>query len=231
MIVSAIIAGLLLGLSQAPIVVALPADANSVVVTHVASDYFPNAKSDLTPFNVDARYVGYSPETQSWLTKIDPSTGKTDEEKAILIIEAAYAHAFDPLNPDMAADLAALLAAVDGNAPPSTIQRRSSFQVSAAHAIKWASCAGVFSCLSGTTCTFSLDIGKAPRSHCENQGGSNCCISWSNYNIRAGFFSTTWTTCNSEVQAEHKSDASCEGYGTNDQGGDVCLSNRANGCT
>lgn len=39
------------------------------------------------------------------------------------------------------------------------------------------------------------------------------------------------TACNSEVQAELMSDASCEGYGTSDQGGDVCLSNRANGCT
>ncbi|KFY84539.1 hypothetical protein V500_09224 [Pseudogymnoascus sp. VKM F-4518 (FW-2643)] len=216
MIVSAIIAGILLGLSQGPIANALPADANSVVVTHVASDYFPKAKGDLTRFNVDVRYVGYSPETQSWLANINPSSGKTDEETAILLIEAAYAHAFDPLNPDMAADLAALIAAIAGDAPPSTIERRSSFQVSVAHAVKWASCAGVFSCLSGTTCTFSLDIGKAPRSRCENQGGSNCCISWSNYNIRAGFFSTTWTTCNSEVQAEHKSDASCEGYGTSD---------------
>lgn len=231
MIISAITAGLILGLSQAVIVAALPADANNVVVTHVASDYFPNAKGDLTPFNVNVRYVGYSPETQSWLASIDPSFGKTDEEIAILLIEAAYARAFDPLNPDMAADLAALLAAIAGDAPPSTIERRSSFQVSAAHAVKWASCAGVFSCLSGTTCTFNLDIGKAPRSHCENRGGSNCCISWSTYNIRAGLFSTTWTARNSEVQAEHKSDASCEGYGTSDQGGDVCLSNRANGCT
>ncbi|OBT56503.1 hypothetical protein VE04_03152 [Pseudogymnoascus sp. 24MN13] len=236
MTVSAIITVLLLALSQDFIVAAIPAAAipaaaNSVVVTHVASDYFPNAKGDLTRFDVDARYVGYSSETQSWLASIDPSSGKTDEEIATQLIEAAYAHAFNPLDPDMAADLTALLAAVAGSEPPSTIEHRSSFEVSVAHAVKWASCAGVFSCLSGTTCTFSLDIGKAPRSHCENQGGSNCCISWSNYNIRAGFFSTTWTTCNSEVQAEQKSDASCEGYGTNDQGGDVCLSNRANGCT
>ncbi|OBT63710.1 hypothetical protein VE03_06184 [Pseudogymnoascus sp. 23342-1-I1] len=231
MIVSTIITGLLLGLSHSPAVVALPAEANSVVVTHIASDYFPNAKGDLTHFNVDARYVGYSPETQSWLANIDPSSGKTDEEKAILLIEAAYAHAFDPLDADMATDLTALLAANAGSAPVSTIERRSSFQVSVAHAVKWASCAGVFSCLSGTTCTFNLNIGKAPRSQCQNQGGSSCCISWSDYNIRVGFFSTTWTACNSEVQAEQKSDASCEGYGTSDQGGDVCLSNRANGCT
>lgn len=185
MIVSAITTGLIFGLSHAPTIIALPDNANSIVVTHVASDYFPNAKGDLTSFNVDARYVGYSSETQSWLASIDPSSGKTDEEIAILLIEAAYAHSFDPLNPDMVADLAAFLAAVAGTVPVTTIERRSSFQVSAAHAVKWASCAGVFSCLSGTTCTFSLDIGKAPRSHCENRGGSNCCISWSTYNIRA----------------------------------------------
>ncbi|KFY57734.1 hypothetical protein V497_05310 [Pseudogymnoascus sp. VKM F-4516 (FW-969)] len=235
MFISTIIIGLI-GLSHIPIALTLPTETNSVDITHIASDYFPNAKRDLTRFNVDARYAGYSAETRSWLASIDPSSGKTDEEKAILILEAAYAHKFDPTNPDMAADLAAFLAAVAGNGPvhsstERSIERRSSFQVSVAHAVKWASCAGVFSCLSGTTCTFSIDIGKAPRSHCQEQGGSNCCISWSNYNVRAGFFSTTWTACNSEVQAEHKSDASCEGYGTNDQGGDVCLSNRANGCT
>ncbi|OBT82427.1 hypothetical protein VE02_09385 [Pseudogymnoascus sp. 03VT05] len=112
MFLSGISTGILLGLFQDPIVVALPADANSVVVTHIASDYFPNAKGDLTRFNVDARYVGYSLETQSWLASIDPSSGKTDEEIAIQLIEVAYAHAFDPLDPDMAADLAALLAAV-----------------------------------------------------------------------------------------------------------------------
>ncbi|KFY13243.1 hypothetical protein V492_03389 [Pseudogymnoascus sp. VKM F-4246] len=111
MIISLIAVGLLLGLSYDHIVHALPADVSSVVVTHIASDYFPNTKGDLSSFNVDARYVGYSPETQSWLTNIDPSTGKTDGEKGILLIEAAYAHVFDPLNPDMAADLAALLSA------------------------------------------------------------------------------------------------------------------------
>lgn len=162
MIISAITAGLLLGLSQSPIAIAFPTDANGVVVTHVASDYFPNAKGDLTPFNVDARYVGYSTETQSWLTSIKLSSGKTDEEKAILIIEAAYAYAFNPLDPNMATDLAAILAAVAGSTttPPSTVERRSLFQVSAAHAVKSASCAGVFSCLSGTTWRLAWILGR-----------------------------------------------------------------------
>lgn len=60
MIISTITAGLIFGLSHSPAVIALLVNANSIVVTHVASDYFPNAKGGLTPFNVDARYVGYS---------------------------------------------------------------------------------------------------------------------------------------------------------------------------
>ncbi|KAJ5799813.1 uncharacterized protein N7518_001881 [Penicillium psychrosexuale] len=77
--------------------------------------------------------------TEAWLTSLDPHSANSDEEKARILTEAAYAKKF----------------------------------------------------------------------------------SWSTYNVRAGFFSTTWTACNQEVQAEHKTSASCEGFGTSDQGGDV----------
>lgn len=237
MIFPTIIAGLLVGLSQFPGGLAQPtspANATGFIITHAASDYFPHAKGDLTPYDVDVHYVGYDADTQSWLTALNPASGASDRHKAIMMTEAAYAKPFDETDPDMTDDVNSLLAAVAGNTTTSSLERRaagSSFKVATAHAVKWTSCAGVLSCLSGTTCSFSLNVGKAPRSQCQSQGGSNCCISWSNYNIRAGFFSTTWTTCNSEVTAEKRSTASCEGYGSGSQGGDVCLSNRANGCT
>lgn len=229
---SSIIASLLLGISQIPSAVAQPVDTNSFIITHVASDYFPHAKGDLSPFDVAVEYIGYNASTQSWLTALDPASGASDEAKAIMMTEAAYAKPFNVLDPDMTEDVAFLLAAVAGNTT-TALERRSgsTFQTASAHAVKWSTCAGVLSCLSGTTCSFSIDVSKAPRSKCQSQGGQNCCISWSNYNIRAGFFSATWTSCNSEVSAEKISDASCEGYGSSSQGGDVCLSNRGTGCT
>ena len=227
----AIVASILLGLSQIPNSVAQPVNASSFIITHVASDYFPNTKSDLSAFDVDVQFVGFNATTQSWLTGLDPASGSSDKEKAMLITAAAYAKPFDANDPDMTEDVNSLLAAIDGNA--AAVQKRdgSSFSVSTAHAVLWSSCGALFSCLSGTTCTFSLDVGKAPRSQCQAQGTSTCCISWSDYSVSAGFFSTTWTTCNAEVEAQDQSSASCEGYGSSAQGGDVCLSNRASGCT
>lgn len=228
---SAIIPSLLLGLSQIHSSIAQPVNASSVTVTLAASDHFPHAKGDLSPFDVDVKYVGYNASTQSWLTSLNPASGASDEEKAMIMTEAAYAKPFDADDPDMTADVNSLLATIAGNATALEKRDGSSFKVVAGHAVKWAACAKVFGCLSGSTCTFTLNVGKAPRSQCQSQGGSNCCISWSDYNVRVGFFSTTWTTCNDEVTAQQMSTASCEGYGSSSQGGDVCLSNRANGCT
>lgn len=147
-----------------------------------------------------------------------------------MLTEAAYARKFDEAHPDMAEDVQSLLSAVAGNASTS-LSKRSSFRTDSRHAVIWSSCASFFSCISGTTCSFNLQVNRAPRSHCEQHGGSNCCISWSTYDVRVGFFSATWTACKDEVAAEHKTRASCEGFGSSDQGGDVCLSERANGCT
>ncbi len=150
----------------------------------------------------------------------------------MMITAAAYAKPFDTNDPDMTEDVNSLLAAINGNV--TVVQKRqagSHFKIAAAHAVAWQTCSHLFACLSGDTCSFSVAIGQAPRSQCQAQGTSTCCISWSNYNVRAGFFSTTWTTCNDEVTAQKRSLASCEGYGSSAQGGDVCLSNRANGCT
>ena len=233
MFTSTIVTGLLLGLFQISSGAALPApaeDATGFVISHVASDYFPHSKGDLSPFNIDVHFANYDADTKSWLTGLNPHSGATDEDKARMLTEAAYARKFDEADPDMADDVQAMLATIAGNST-STLTKRSNFVTDSKHAVIWSACASFFSCISGTTCTFDLQTHKAPRSHCEQQGGSNCCISWSTYNVRVGFFSTTWTACNNEVQAEGKTSASCEGYGSGDQGGDVCLSNRANGCT
>ena len=209
-----------------------PDNTGNFIITHKVSDYFPHAKSDLSRFNVDAQFMGYNATTQSWLTGLDPASGSSDQEKAQMIIAAAFAKPFDANDPDMTGDVNSLLAAVNGNA--TTLHKRqpgSSFITGRGHAVTWGACASFFSCVSGTTCTFQLNIGSAPRSQCQAQGGSNCCISWSNYKVRVGFFTSTWTTCNDEFDAQQLTDGSCEGYGGDAQGGDVCLSNRAGGCT
>ena len=235
-----VIVGALLGLSQ--IGVAQPVNAtNSIIIKHIASDLFPNAKGDLSPFDVHVQYSGYDASTQSWLTGLNPASGTSDEEKAIIMTEAAYAKPFNANDPDMTEDVKFLLAAVAGNATALERRDSSSFQLSTKHALNWAACSAFISCVTGTSCGLGIDIGEAPRSQCESHGGSSCCISWSNYNVRALFFSITWTTCNNEVDAQQKklkqrSSAqdpyySCEGYGSSAQGGDVCISNRATGCT
>ena len=228
-----IIASLLLGLSQIQSAVAQPVNASSVTITHLASDYFPNAKGDLSPFDVDVQFTGFNATTQSWLAGLNPASGASDEEKARLMTAAAYAKPFDANDPNMTEDVDSLLAAVAGNAT-TAVQKRtgtSYFTVAAGHAVVWHACQAFFGCVSGTTCTYSIAQNEAPRSQCQQVGSSTCCISWSNYNVQAGFFSTTWTTCNAEVTAQGDSSASCEGHGSSAQGGDVCLSNRATGCT
>ena len=232
MLSSAIITGLLLGLAKLHGGVAQPVDVDdSIIITHDASDHFPDAIGDLSAFDVDVKYTGYDDATQEWLASLDPASGTTDEEKARILTEAAYAKPFDENDPDMTADVDAMLATIAGNTTALDRRDGSTFRTSAAHAIVWTSCSAFFACVSGTTCNFSIDVGKAPRSQCQSQGGQNCCISWSSYNVKVGFFSRTWTNCNEEVKDAGISKASCEGYGGSAQGGDACLSNRASGCT
>ncbi|KAJ6078942.1 hypothetical protein N7467_008695 [Penicillium canescens] len=218
MFTSTIITSLILGLTQLPSSYALPSN-----------------RSNQKGLHNQPRRIGLLPartERPKRLRRgpLNPHGGASDEDKARMLTEAAYTKKYDDNDVDMSNDVQALLAHVAGNST-SAIEKRSSFVTSAAHAVIWEPCKGFFACIAGETCTFDQDIGKAPRSHCESHGGSNCCISWSTYNVRAGFFATTWTTCNEEVKAEGKTSASCEGYGSSDQGGDVCLSNRASGCT
>ena len=208
----------------------------AVVVMHNAIDIFPLSKGDLSAWDVAARFRGYNQSMKSWLTAQDPHSGTTGEEKAQILMSVAYAKPFDHGDADMAGDVADLLGAIAGETPDQTAARLtlegrdSRYIISKAHVILWHACQSFFSCVSGTTCHFDIQVGKAPRSECQSQGGQSCCISWSTYKVQAGFFSRTWTNCNAEVNNEHLSSASCEGKGSN-KGGDVCLSNRASGCT
>lgn len=238
---SAVIVGALLGFSQIPSGIAQPVNASTFIIKHIASDYFPDAKGDLSPFDVHVQYAGYDATTRSWLTGLDPASGTSDKEKAIMMTEAAYAKPFNANDPDMSEDVSYLLAAVAGNSTVVERSENSIFSLSNSHTINWNACAVFLSCASGATCGVEINPGQAPRSHCESHGGSNCCLSWSSYKVRVGFFSTSWTTCNNEVEAaneklKQRSPAdngyySCEGYGGDAQGGDVCFSNRATGCT
>jgi hypothetical protein len=123
---------------------------------------------------VDVRYVGYTPATESWLTAINPHGGASDEDEARML--TYLAKKYDDNDVDMSNEVQALLAHVAGNST-SAIEKRSSFVTSAAHAVIWEACNGFFACIAGETCTFDQDIGKAPRSHCESHGRSNCYIS------------------------------------------------------
>jgi hypothetical protein len=232
-------AAVILGLASVKIAFASPSPApvnefatdGGIVITHKAADYFPHVVGDLSPWDISTRFTGYNSTMESWLTSLDPHSGATDEDKAKTLMSVAFAKPFDPSDKDMVDDMQALLDTVAGRTTSRAVaERDSQFVVSASHVVLWHACAAFFSCVSGTTCSFNLQIGQAPRSQCQSQGGQNCCISWSTYNVQAGFFSTTWTTCNQEVSDDGDSSASCEGKSST-QGGDVCLSNRATGCT
>ena len=108
-----------------------------------------------------------------------------------MITEVVYVKLFNASDLDITKDVKNILAAVASNLTTLEKRQRIIFQTAAAHAVKWAKCASVLSCLSGATCGFSLETNKAPRSHCQVEGGSSCCISWSTYNVKAAFFSTT----------------------------------------
>ncbi|KAH6885197.1 hypothetical protein B0T10DRAFT_492169 [Thelonectria olida] len=226
----------------ATVAVAVPAPASTkqfdtdggFIVTHNAVDYFPHATGDLSPWDIAVRFTGYNSTMEEWLTSLDPSFGANDEEKAKILVSAAYVKPFDKNDPDMVGEVEALLGAVAGETTEDVAKRiekrNTQYIVSLSHVVVWHACEAFFSCVSGATCSFSIDVGKAPRSQCQSQGGQNCCISWSTYKVQAGFFSRTWTNCDVDVQNSGHSSASCEGK-SDSTGGDVCLSNRASGCT
>ncbi|KAH9844589.1 hypothetical protein Tdes44962_MAKER07288 [Teratosphaeria destructans] len=216
---------------------------NTFIVSMSAADAFPDALGDVSVFDIDVEYGGYESSAQSWLESLSPSTASTDEEKAQILTAAAYGSPFDTTNADMLADYTALLAAVAGNntlatangfgtSTTSALQARATntFVTSAKHAVIWHTCASFFSCAMGVTCNYEVTPNSTPRDKCEKIGGQNCCISWSTTTVKIGFFKRTWNECNAEVTDEKLTKASCEGHGKT-AGGDVCISNRAKGCT
>ncbi|KAF5857416.1 hypothetical protein ETB97_005800 [Aspergillus alliaceus] len=93
MLPSTIFTGLV-GLAQISSSVAQPVisdDSTDIIISHAASDFFPNAKGDLSCFDVDVQYSGYDADTRLWLTALNPGSGTTDEEKATIQTEAVYA--------------------------------------------------------------------------------------------------------------------------------------------
>lgn len=231
--------GLVLGLTGAA-VAGLPSaeemfpSTGGVILHHNAIDYFPHALSDISKWDLAVHYTGYGAEKEAWLQSLDPSTGADDREKAAILVAATYAKEFSEHDEDMVADRDALILAIKGQsvAPAKSLldKRFTQYIVSHSHVVVWHACKAFFACVSGTTCQFTIDVGKAPRSKCQEQGGQSCCISWSTYKVQAGFFSRTWTNCDADVNNEHTDSASCEGK-SDSTGGDVCLSNRADGCT
>ncbi|CAG8920872.1 unnamed protein product [Penicillium salamii] len=229
-----IIIGLILGLAQRIIGAALPiAETNNTdfIVTHKASDYFPHSKSDLSDFDIDVEFVGYPEATASWLISLDPHTGATDEDKARILTEIMYAKKYDEEDIDMSEEVESLLAHIAGYTDPKVQATRVDFRTDSHNAVRWASCSAYFTCISGTTCNFTLNVRKAPRSRCESRGGQNCCMSWSTYHVRPGFFPWTFSVCDRKIKEQGMAYASCVGMGGGDHGGDVCFSNRARNCT
>ncbi|CAG7939552.1 unnamed protein product [Penicillium salamii] len=229
-----IIIGLILGLAQRIIGAALPiAETNKTdfIVTHKASDYFPHSKSDLSDFDIDVEFVGYPEATASWLISLDPHTGATDEDKARILTEVMYAKKYDEKDIDMSENVDSLLAHIAGHTDTKVPAKRPTFQTDSRNAVKWSECSPYFTCISGTSCNFFLKVRKAPRNRCESRGGQNCCLSWSNYHVHAGFFPFTFSVCDAKIRMQGITYASCVGMGDDEQGGDVCFSNRARHCT
>ncbi|KAJ5979879.1 hypothetical protein N7481_007177 [Penicillium waksmanii] len=206
-----------------------PEDPSGFIISFVASDYFPKSKGNLSLYDVDAYYSNYDANTTSWLKALDPNTGATDEDKAKLLTEAAYAKKFDEQDSDMVEDAQSLLAAVFGNISASVDVP--AFQLSSRHAVIWEDCISFFACKSGKRCAFRLKTNRRPRNVCEQRGGSHCCISWSTYTISRWLFASTWTYCDGLVREQGKTSASCKGFGSRNERGNICLSNRAGSCT
>ena len=234
---SSVIVVILLALFQIHTCGAQPVNASNFIIKHIASDYFPHAKGDLSAFDVHTRFLGYNDTTQSWLTGLNPASGNSDEEKAKMMTEAAYAKPFDDNDQDMTEDVDSLLAAVAGMSSAAPQKRHddgSQFLTSYRHAVHWPSCADALSCMSGVTCHFDLDIDSKPRNQCQKVNKHKCCVGWSTYFTERDLFSTTWNKCDELIRTEQLTHASCKGYGSFDLGnrnhGSVCFSDRATRC-
>ena len=126
-------------LSMFQLVIAQPTatDQSSFIVEHYANDLFPHSKGNLSAWDVTVEFIGYNSSMQSWLTSINPAAGESDEYKAEMLLEVAYAKPFDQTDVDMVSDRESILAIVAGNTTTSLLKRQheTTFRVATAHAV------------------------------------------------------------------------------------------------
>jgi hypothetical protein len=199
-------------------------------VTVDASKMFPGAAADLSGFSLDVGYTNYNVTLFDKLAHDLENAHSTPAIKVAAVVSALYGQEYRTgFSAEHDEDHHRLSVMANPSAHGSLAERQSYVAWASGHAINLVTCAGFLSCISGTTCNFYVTINQAPRSRCENQGGQNCCLSWANYDVKAGFFKATWTTCYNSRPSDTDS---CEGYDNGGgNNGDVCYSNRSTGCT
>jgi hypothetical protein len=199
-------------------------------VTIDAAKLFPGAATDLSGFNVDVGYTNYNVTLFDKVAHDLEDAHASPDAKVAAVVSALYGKEYRTgASADHDEDHHRLAVMANPSAHGALDERDSYVAWAAGHAINLVTCAGFLSCISGASCNFYVTVNQAPRSRCENQGGENCCMSWANYDVKAGFFKATWTTCYSSRPSDTDS---CEGYDNGGgNGGDVCFSNRATGCT
>jgi len=210
-------------------------DERGTPMAHVSvamSDLFSDVTSPLSGFDLDVGYTNYNTTLFQKIAD-DLAAHKNNSllDKLAAVVSVLYGKEYrQGIDPEMDEDFHRLNSTVHPGNYNSLDTRANAYVTWAtSHAINLGTCAAFLSCISGTTCSFFVTIGKAPRSRCESQGGQNCCMSWADYNVQAGFFKVTWTTCYNSRPADNES---CEGHDNGSgNGGDVCFSNRSTGCT
>jgi len=209
-------------------------DERGTPMAHISipmAKLFPDVPYQLSGFDLDVGYTNYN---QTLFQRVAESLSNEDlsfNDKIATTVTVLYGKEYHKgADTEMDTDFTRLYEAVH----PSYFKQldaRSNAYVdwSRKYAINLVTCRAFLSCISGVTCGFYVTIDKAPRSRCESQGGQNCCLSWATYTVKAGFFQVTWTDCYNSRPANVES---CEGYDNGSgNGGDVCFSNRATGCT
>ncbi|KAI4859328.1 hypothetical protein F4820DRAFT_174130 [Hypoxylon rubiginosum] len=212
--------------------VVFTADERGAPMAHVTIDaalVFPGTPADLSGFSIDAGYTNYN---ESFFHKVadDLEASSTLEAKVVAVVAALHGKEYLDSDSDMLENYNRLLQMAHPGTAAALIARNNPyFTWAKSHVIALTTCAGFLSCVSGSSCNFYVTVNKAPRSRCENQGGENCCMSWANYDVKAGFFKATWTTCYNSAPDNNES---CEGHDNGSgNNGDVCFSDRASGCT
>jgi hypothetical protein len=207
-------------------------DERGAPMAHVTVDMaklFPNSTADLSGFNLDVGYTNYNTTLFQQVANDLGNAGASPETKVAAAVSVLHGKEYRKGADDNYDEDFLRLSTMAAPELQGDLAKRQYIAWAAGHAINLVTCSAFLSCISGSTCGFYVTVGQAPRSRCESQGGENCCMSWSTYQVKVGFFQQTWTTC---YNSRPGNEESCEGYDNGSgQGGDVCFSNRANGCT